>query len=273
MNWRDFQKWLKKNFSHTYAKDIFNYSKKYYEVLLSGDASVLLKLSHSVRHVVMASLSNLSKYLGIYKEWNSLVENYGLKWSENKAEDFIIQRMANTDDKGYVIEWIEAVKLKLPQLNVFMDFMIASGLRYREAIKSYNLIIDLAKEGRLSEYYDVEKSVLEHFRFKKTFICRSKKAFITFIPKEFVEEISKQEKLTEAQINNWIKRNGFKSRFSDIREYYATFMTKWLAQPEIDFLQGRVSANVFMRNYFNPSLISDLKERALISIGLVNHKL
>jgi intergrase/recombinase len=62
-------------------------------------------------------------------------------------------------------------------------------------------------------------------------------------------------------IDNRLKRNGFKSRFGDIREYYATFMTRFLNPAEIDFLQGRVSASVFMRNYFNPALITDLKDR------------
>jgi hypothetical protein len=69
--------------------------------------------------------------------------------------------------------------------------------------------------------------------------------------------------MTKPQINNSIKRDGFNSRFGDIREYYATYMTKYLSQPEIDFLQGRVSANVFMRNYFTPVLIVDLKKRTL----------
>lgn len=38
-------------------------------------------------------------------------------------------------------------------------------------------------------------------------------------------------------------------------------MTKLLNPAEIDYLQRRVNANVFMRNYFNPALIEDLKER------------
>jgi len=58
-----------------------------------------------------------------------------------------------------------------------------------------------------------------------------------------------------------LKRQGFNLRFGDIRENYATFMTRWLNPPEIDFLQGRVSASVFMSNYFNPALIGDLRER------------
>jgi len=40
-------------------------------------------------------------------------------------------------------------------------------------------------------------------------------------------------------------------------------MVKYLKQPEIDFLMGHTSANVFMANYFNPVWIKDLKERVL----------
>ena len=205
-------------------------------MLHSNDASVLLSLTDSVRKSAMAALSNLSKYLGIYKKWKLLVENYGLKWSEGKTEDLVICRITKTNGNGEVLKWIYEVKVKLPELNVFMDFILVSGLRYREAVNSYNLIIDLAGEGRLNEYYDAEKEVLGHYRFKKLFIRRSKKAFISYVSKGFIERISKQEKLTRYQIDNWIRRNGLKSRFSDIREYYATYMTKHLTQPEIDFL-------------------------------------
>ena len=37
-------------------------------------------------------------------------------------------------------------------------------------------------------------------------------------------------------------------------------MTRFLSQPEIDFPQGRFSESMFMKNYFNPELISDLEE-------------
>jgi len=44
-------------------------------------------------------------------------------------------------------------------------------------------------------------------------------------------------------------------------------MTRFLNPAEIDFLQGRVSASVFMRNYFNPALIKDLKKRVFQGIS------
>jgi len=48
-------------------------------------------------------------------------------------------------------------------------------------------------------------------------------------------------------------------------------MTKYLRPSEIDFLHGRVSSIIFMRNYFNPALISDLKERAFKGISEIKN--
>jgi len=274
VNWRAFEKWLRENFSYSYAKDLLNYSKRFCHVLFNGEASELLRLTESVRKVVMASLSNLSKFLGVYSEWKRLVEGYGLKWSSGKSEDYLISRMAHTENNENVLEWVKQVKAKIPKLSVFMDFMILSGLRLREAVNSYNLIIALAREGRLNEYYNFENEALEHYRFKSLFIRRSKKVFVSFIPERLIEEISKQEKLTLYQISNYVRRDKkLKSRFPELREYYATVMTKWLNQSEIDFLQGRISGSVFMKNYFNPILITDLHERVFKGLAEIQSKL
>jgi len=48
--------------------------------------------------------------------------------------------------------------------------------------------------------------------------------------------------------------------------------TRYINPAEIDFLQGRVSGSVFMRNYFNPALISDLKERVFKGIQEIAQK-
>jgi len=60
-----------------------------------------------------------------------------------------------------------------------MDFMVVTGLRYSEATESYDLIIDLAEEGKLSEYFNAEKQILEHYKFKEVFIKKSKKVFVS----------------------------------------------------------------------------------------------
>lgn len=74
-------------------------------------------------------------------------------------------------------------------------------------------------------------------------------------------------------VQNLVRKKKLKVRFADVRETHATFMTKCLKDNEIDFLHGRVTSNVFMRNYFNPSLVSDLKERTLQAIAEIQEKI
>jgi hypothetical protein len=43
-------------------------------------------------------------------------------------------------------EWIKTVKLKIPKLTPFINFIITGGLRFDEAINGYNLIVQLSGE-------------------------------------------------------------------------------------------------------------------------------
>jgi len=91
------------------------------------------------------------------------------------------------------------------------------------------------------------------------------------VPESLVEAVASQkEKLTVYKVWNSLKRRGLKCRFSDVREFYANFMTRWLSQNEVDFLQGRISGSVFMRNYFNPALIADLKDRVFKGLAEIS---
>jgi intergrase/recombinase len=163
-----------------------------------------------------------------------------------------------------LFEWVRTIKQKIPEFAAFMDFITVTGLRFEEALHAYNLFVELTRSGRLDEYYNAEQHILEHFRFKNLFLRKTKKAFMSYVPKELIEEIgSKGSPLTRDMIIKRIQRLRLKQRFADLREFHASYSTKYLRQPEIDFIQGRVSASVFMRNYFNPMWIVDLKDRTL----------
>ena len=182
--------------------------------------------------------------------------------------------MTKVENPDEVFEWTRQVKNARPDLSEFVELMAVTGLRLVEAVESYNLIIKLSKEGRLNEYYNSDNGILEHFKFKQIFFRRSKKAFISFIPTELVQRTSQKKPLTSpVAVQNLVRKKSLKMRFADIRETHATCMTKYLKDNEIDFLHGRVTSNVFMRNYFNPSLISDLKERTLQAIGEIQEKI
>jgi len=81
------------------------------------------------------------------------------------------------------------VKIEIPQYRAFIDFMAVTGLRYEEAVNAWNLIIELTRQGKLSDYYVENRQVLEHFRFREIFIRKSKKAFISFASKDIDEQL------------------------------------------------------------------------------------
>jgi len=210
----------------------------------------------------MNALTALSKFMGVYQSFRDLLKNYGLKWTVN-SDDLIIARITKPQDSTELFRWVKKIKRRKPGFSDFLDFITVSGLRFSEAIESYNLIINLACQGQIDRYYISEKAVLEHFRFKHIFIRRTKKAFITFVSREIIEKIGGDQNLTRSVITKQLQRINVNLRFNDLRELWGSYMTKHLSQPEIDFLQGRTSTSVFMKNYFNPAWISDLKERVL----------
>jgi len=261
--WLNFKRFLEKSYTTKYGNQIFNNAQRFKHCIANNDLSILKTFSQGKQLNVMKALSALAKFSGCYERYKQLIKAYGLKWSVNN-DDIIIARLirysngnGTTND---LFEWIKTVKREIPDFAVFMDFTLATGLRLDEAIESYRLIV----HGNLSEYYNAETGVLEHFRYRETFIRRTKKAFMSFASKSMIEAIRSSDFTpTQDVIRKRMQRLGLKLRFGDLRELWASYGVKHLRQPEIDFLQGRVSASVFMRNYFNPAWIGDLQKRAL----------
>lgn len=270
-----FKEWLLKDKSNHYAKDLWNYAKRYQHCLFDGDLTEIALLSEGKRRMVLASLSALAKYLGVYNQWKECIQRYGIKWIGVETKDKrIIQRLTKAIDVNDIYDWVKKVKERRMELSVFMDFMAISGLRLVEALESYNLVIKLAKEGKLSEYYDSEKEVLQHFKFREIFLRKGKKALISFVPADLVKRIAESVPVKTANcIDKTVRNSGLHSRFSDLREAHASILTKHLNQNEIDFIQGRVGTSVFMQNYYNPMWVSDLKQRVFKGIAEIQSKL
>jgi intergrase/recombinase len=251
-----------------------SYAKQYAYCLESMNLSDLLNVRETLRPNILKALSSLAKFLGVYEDYRSALRNYGLAWSGKQADQLIIERISRVKDPDEVWRWVKQVKMERPELSDFVEFVTVSGLRLEEAVNSYNLIINLAKQDRLNEYYNEANSTLEHFRFKDLFIRRSKKAFVSFVPKDLVLRISRNHPLkSKFGVQKRVKLSGLKLRFADIREAHASILTKYLAPSEIDFLHGRVGTSVFMQNYFNPALISDLKDRVFKAIIEIQAKI
>jgi intergrase/recombinase len=274
IDWNEFYVWMLKDHMVEYGRNTVVYAKKYYLSLLNHDFTKIRDLKDTIRPNALKALSFLAKYLGVHEEFKLLVKNYSLKWSGRKAEDLIIDRMTKVENPDEIFTWIRQVKRVRPELSVFMNFMAVTGLRLVEAVNSYNLIIKLNEEDRLDEYYDLEHEVLEHFRFKEVFFRHSKKAFISFVPEKMVHNICMKKPLTSVvSVQNRLRKKCLKLRFSDIRETHGPLATKHLKDNEIDFLHGRVTSSVFMKNYFNPSLIEDLRTRAYRVVNEIQERI
>ena len=273
IDWEAFREWLSRDHRPYVVRDYVNYCKRFSHCLLSRNLKEIQEQRVTLRSNVVKSLSSLSKFLGIYEEYKALMKTYGINWQGKSADDLMIDRLTKTQDPGEVFAWIREVKQKIPELTEFMDFIAVTGLRLQEAISSFNLVRELSQKGKLGDYY--KAGMLEHFRFKEIFIRKSKKAFVSYVPEELIARIQDADKLgSKFSIQLKVKRHGIdKIRFADVRENHASFMTKYLKPQEIDFLHGRIGTSVFMQNYYNPSIVEDLKARAFQGIAEIQTKI
>jgi len=275
LNWNDFERYLSSVYSNRKtARERFNYAGQYAHCLLDGNFSDLEVLSDSKRGHVLKALSVLAKYLGIYQQFRQLVSDYGLKWSGKAKDKLLLQRMTKIEDPDEIYQWIKTAKQQLPQFESFMDLIAYTGMRLIEAVNSYNLIIETANQGKLNNYYDADLNVLQHYKFAELFIRKTKKCFVSFVPKPLILRIAKESKISSSNaVLKTFQRHGIKCRFGDVREAHATIMTKYLSRSEIDFLHGRIGTSVFMQHYFNPALLSDVKKRVFKAIREIQNKI
>jgi intergrase/recombinase len=230
--------------------------------MLNGNLKDLDSFPKHKKNNVLKALIALSKYLGVYEDFKAKIKNYGIKWERQDSLESFLRVMKTRED---LVEWVRKCFGILDRsMAEFLRFLIISGLRKEEAIKSFNLILKLLKEGKLGEYYNEEIEALEHFMFEKEFLRRTKNAFI---PKEFIEEIKSCEAVAYYPLRRKLRKHGLGVRFNEIRDYFATFMVHHgLIKEEVDLLQGRVGKSIFMRHYFSPA-IKELRERVFKAIN------
>ena len=132
----------------------------------------------------------------------------------------------------------------------FLRFMLLSGLRAMEGINSFNLIANMGT-NYLREYYNVNTGFLEHFRYPKLFLRNSKNCYISCVPRELLDEISKSEEVGYIAIDRRLDSVNLPMRIKQLRSFYATKMQEnGLLSEQIDLVQGRVGKSIFLQHYF-----------------------
>ena len=111
----DFENWLLKNHSRHYSKECMRYVRRYHDVLRNPrKISQIGALGKDQKRMAMAGLANLSKYLGCYEYWRTLVKNAGLRWEKKVSLDIVLDIMNTNLQDCWV--WLKQVLENTPIL-------------------------------------------------------------------------------------------------------------------------------------------------------------
>ena len=271
--WENYASWLFKTHSKDHAKEILRYSKKYAVVIEKPNmASQLMLLNKDLRRMVMSSLSNLSKYMGLYDQWKQTIRNFGLKWeSTNSLETFL--SILNTD-LSETENWLKKVIKDLPkEYATVLVFDALTGLRPNEAVTSCQLISDLSEKNKLESYLDKDLMMLQHFRFPDLFLRKSKNAYISFITPELLNcVLETKPRIKYTALDTKIGRIGFNNQTKQLRKIFATKLRNSLPQELVDLLQGRISQSIFMKFYYKPLLL-DTQQKTVKALNPIQIEL
>ena len=250
-----FRQWLEaKEYATRYIQSVLPYAKKYCYILDSGNLRDLDLLSvHRRAHVVKA-LILLSKFRGNYSEFKAKLSECGIKWERsNGLRAFLRSFNASNND---ILKWYNEANNHLRENEVlFSKFLLYSGLRVSEAIHSFNLVIELSEEDRLSDYYDSGFGVLCHFKYSKLFIRRTKNCYITFLELEVLKQITVSQQVSYSGLRKRFERKHLKLRINELRDKFGThLLSHGILEAEINLLQGRIPVDIFIRHYWSPKL-------------------
>jgi len=232
--------------------------------MMSGDLRELDSLSPSVRDHVIKALICLSKYLGFYEDFKSRLKQYGIKWTRSDSFSSFL-RIFNTNSNGNdILEWLNEVQPMLNgSENTLLKFCLYSGLRKSEAIVSFNRIIELNNKGLLNEYYNRDLNILQHFKYPRDFVRKTKNCFITFITEDLLKQICDSQPVSYSAMRKKLERKNIKMRINELRDYFGTYLlSHGILEAEINLLQGRMPPSIFIKHYWSPKL-SELRDRIL----------
>lgn len=284
-DWGDYWSFLvKQGFRSGHDRNLYNYTQRFAEDFLRGDLSRVRDASEGVKRNAMSALSNFASFLGKKKYLAELLENYGIDWGRGGTSRLVIGRLLSFEEADNIWDWVRKVKEQKPELANLMDLVCVGGLRLVEGVNSNDLIVELAANGKLElnregknyqgGYYNSREQVLEHFWFANLFLRGNKNVYVSYVPREVVQDISKGSVISDARvIVKAVRRCTRVSRFGEIREAQNTYMTKYLKAEEVDFFAGRMGRSVFMQNYFNPARIGDLPERVFKGVTEIREKI
>jgi hypothetical protein len=260
INWEKYGEFLLSKFSRSYALQVLNNGLRHFDCL--ENPNNISAVPVTTRSNVLKAMVNLSKYLGTYETYKTKLRNNGVKWANTDDSFNSFLRIVNNNHNS-LHQWYKAVNGVLrDNERLFLKYTLVTGLRKGEAVNSFNLIIELAREGRLLEYYNEELGILEHFRYADLFLRATKKVYISIVSKELIDKICNSQPVSYSAIRKRLNKHNQKLRFKELRSYFATYLRKHGILAEyIDLLQGRIPKSVFAKHYLKIESVQELVQK------------
>ena len=253
IDWSGFKSWLiAKDFSPMYISNCVGAAKRNIDAFRSGRLSSIV----GSEKIALRGLSNLSKYLGCYSKFKTLLTDSGLHWNSGENADWAFFDLWNCDLTS-TYNWLNDIKAKLGYETWWVfSFQLLTGMRTGEAINSLNLI---AEHG-LDNYLDKERLVLQHFKFRQIFLRRTKKVFFSVVTEDMVKALASWNvKVNYVCLAKRLEYKGLAVRTYDCRKLWGTRMREQGIPTEIiDMCQGRIATSLFQKHYFRPDIKSML---------------
>ncbi len=250
---------MKQQYAPKTAKCMMIYGRRFAYILNDpSSAKDLLTLTPHVRIHAMRALAALSKFLNCYEVWRGIKGQTGLKWG-NSERDQLIRELISGNRVDEAAAWLKEAEAVLPPRHYkAIKFILHSGLRPEEGCKAINLIV------RDPNYLDRSNMILQHFKYPQIFLRRTKNAYITFVTEEMVKWAEEVAPITYMAIRQACRKRGLPCKVKLLRKVWATVMRESGLAPEvIDLLQGRIPSSVFVKHYYRPNLLGEIRQRVL----------
>ena len=155
-----------------------------------------------------------------------------------------------------------------------VSFIALTGLRIVEACNSISLVTKLSEQNKLNEYLDRDLMMLQHFRYPKIFLRKSKNAYISFLSNNLLDLILQYKpSLNHDDLKSRLIKRGLKIQLKYMRKMHGTLLRNHGIPSEfIDILHGRVNSSVFARCYYRP-LLNEMRNKVMEAIRPLEYEI
>lgn len=216
IDWSEFKQFLLSKYVKAYAVLLFESAQKYQHLL--NDVNGIQLIKPTIRNNIINALLALSRYQGNYDIVKTQMKAHGVKhYKPDQITTFT--RIFNNDAHEGLGEWYnQAMTILGDNEKLYLRFMLLSGVRAMEGINSFNLLVSLGGKYQ-TEYYNENTGFLEHYKYPKLFLRGCKNLYVSAVPKEFLDEISRSRRVSYNAFDKKLDRAGMRMRVKQLKVF------------------------------------------------------